>query len=64
MFRMCIKLSESKYNSIEEINELYNCKELNLSYMDLENMKDDRELIEEKLDLAEQFNIIYTIEGL
>ena len=61
---MCIKLSESKYNSIEEINELYNCKELNLSYMDLENMKDDRELIEEKLDLAEQFNIIYTIEGL
>lgn len=61
---MCIKLSESKYNSIEEINELYNCKELNLSYMDLENMKDDRELIEEKLDLVEQFNIIYTIEGL
>lgn len=60
---MCIKLSESKYNNIEEINTLYNCKELKLSYIDLENMKNDRNMINEQLELAEQFKIMALIDG-
>ena len=61
---MCIKLSESKYNNIEEINTLYNCKELKLSYIDLENMKNDRNMINEQLELAEQFKMMRAIEGM
>ena len=60
---MCIKLSESKYNNIEEINTLYNCKELKLSYTDLENMKNDRKTIKQKLKLANQFKMMALIDG-
>lgn len=61
---MCIKLSESKYNNIEEINTLYNCEDLKLSYIDLENMKNDRKIINEHLELAEQFKMMRAIEGI
>lgn len=58
MIKMCIRISESKFKSIKEINALYNCKELKLSYIDLENMKNDRKTINKKLKLAEQFKIM------
>lgn len=60
---MCIKISNSKYNSIEEINTLYNCEELKLSYLDLERIKNDRKTISKKLKLAKQFKMMALIDG-
>ena len=55
---MCLYLVGSKYQSIEEVEQLLNCTDLKLTEKDIINMKDNREEIDKQLEIMDSYEYL------
>lgn len=58
MIKMCLYLVGSKYQSIEEVEQLLNCTDLKLTEKDIINMKDNREEIDKQLEIMDSYEYL------
>lgn len=58
MDKMCLNLKESKFNNINEVEQLLN---MNVTETEIIAIKDNRELIENELKLARSKKEVYDL---